>query len=126
MLMGSWDIRLIQASYKKMENDLAIHLYGKTQDGQSVAVKYVGFEPYFFFVEPDRKEVLDGIVGMLNNDTRIRRLEDAELLYKGEKRKCKKVVVTFPWLVPDIRKTIMPQARSSQPTSRSISGSCTT
>lgn len=110
MLMGSWDIRLIQVSYKKMENDLAIHLYGKTQDGQSVAVKYVGFEPYFYFVEPDRKEVLDGIVGMLNNDTRIRRLEDAELLYKGEKRKCKKVVVTFPWLVPDIRKTIMPQA----------------
>ena len=110
MLMGSWDIRLIGASYKKMENDLAIHLYGKTLDGKSVAVKYVGFEPYFFFVEPDRKEVLDGIIGMLSNDSRIRRLEDAELLYKGEKRKCKKVVATFPWLVPDIRKTIMPQA----------------
>ncbi len=110
MLMGSWDIRLIGASYKKMENDLAIHLYGKMLDGRSVAVKYVGFEPYFYFVEPDRKDVLDNIVGMLSNDTRIRRLEDVELLYKGEKRRCKKVVVTFPWLVPDIRKTIMPQA----------------
>src|SRR4030043_1124750 len=104
MLMGSWDIRLIGASYKKMENDLAIHLYGKMLDGRSVAVKYVGFEPYFYFVEPDRKDVLDNIVGMPSNDTRIRRLEDVELLYKGEKRRCKKVVVTFPWLVPDIRK----------------------
>jgi DNA polymerase I len=110
MLMGSWDIRLIGASYKKMENDLAIHLYGKTQDGQSVTVRYIGFEPYFFFVEPDKKEVLEDIIGMLNNDTRVKRLEDTELLYKGEKRKCKKVVATFPWLVPDIRKTIMPQA----------------
>ena len=110
MLMGSWDIRLIGASYKKLESDLAVHLYGKTQDGKSVAVRYTGFEPYFYFVEPESPAVLGEIKEMLKNDDRVRRLEDAELLYKGEVKKCQKVVATFPWLVPDIRKTIMPQA----------------
>ena len=108
--MGFWDIRLIGASYKKMESDLAVHLYGKTQDGKSVAVKYTGFEPYFYFVEPDSKSALESIVEMLNGDERVKRLEDAELLYKGEMKKCRKVVATYPWLVPDIRKTIMPTA----------------
>src|SRR4030066_195026 len=106
--MGSWDIRLIGASYKKMENDLAIHLYGKTQDGRSIVAKFTGFEPYFFYVEPDSENLRKQIADMLENDDRIRRLEDAELLYKGEMRKCRKVVATYPWLVPDIRKTIMP------------------
>lgn len=105
MLMGQWDIRLIQASYKKMESDLAIHLYGKTNDGRSITVKYVGFEPYFFVVDPP-----PDVVEMMNNDDRVKRLEDTELLFKGEMRKCKRVVVTFPWLVPDIRKGIMPRA----------------
>jgi DNA polymerase I len=105
MLMGQWDIRLISASYKKMEDDLAVHLYGKTQDGRSIAVRYLGFEPYFHVVEPPAD-----VIEMLEKDERVRRLEDCELLYKGEMRKCKKVVVTFPWLVPDIRKTVMPRA----------------
>jgi len=103
--MGQWDIRLIAASYKKMEGDLAIHLYGKTQDGRSIAVKYPGFEPYFFVVDPP-----PDITEMLERDERVRRLEDAELLYKGEMVKCKRVVVTYPWLVPDIRKTVIPRA----------------
>jgi DNA polymerase I len=88
-----------------MEADLAVHLYGKTQDGTSVAVRYVGFEPYFHVVEPPAD-----IVEMLKNDDRVRRLEDCELLYKGVKKQCKRVVVTYPWLVPDIRKTVMPKA----------------
>ncbi len=108
--MDHWDIRLIGASYKKMEGDLAVHLYGKTQDGKSVAVRFTGFEPYFYFVEPDSKDVLHDIVDMLKADDRVKRLEDAELLYKGEMKKCQRVVATYPWLVPDIRKTIMPRA----------------
>jgi len=105
MTMGQWDVRLIAASYKKVENDLAIHLYGKTQDGQSIAAKYTGFEPYFYVVDPP----VD-VVEMLNNDDRVKRLEDVDLLYKGEMARCKRVVVTFPWLVPDIRKTVIPRA----------------
>jgi DNA polymerase I len=103
--MGQWDIRLISASYKKMENDLAVHLYGKTQGGKSIAVRFTGFEPYFHVVEPPQD-----VIEMLQSDERVRRLEDCELLYKGEMKKCKKVVVTYPWLVPDIRKTVIPKA----------------
>jgi DNA polymerase I len=105
MTMGQWDLRLIAASYKKMENDLAIHLYGKTQDGKSIAVKYSGFEPYFYVVDPP-----EDVVEMLNNDSRVRRLEEVDLLYKGEMARCRRVVVTYPWLVPDIRKTVIPRA----------------
>jgi DNA polymerase I len=103
--MGQWDIRLISASYKKMENDLAVHLYGKTQDGKSIAVRFVGFEPYFHVVDPPQD-----VIEMLQNDDRIMRLEDVKLLYKGEVKSCKRVVVTYPWLVPDIRKTVIPRA----------------
>lgn len=110
MGQGQWDIRLIGASYKKKEGDLAVHLYGKTQDGKSVAVRYTGFEPYFFFVEPESQEALQEVLDTLARDERVKRLEPVELLYKGQMRKCRKVVVTYPWLVPDIRKTIMPKA----------------
>ncbi len=106
--MGSWDIRLMGASYSKGQGDLAIHLYGKTQDGRSVAVTYTGFEPYFYFIEPAMRDSLEYILSMLREDERVRRVEDTiELLYKGEPTKCRKVVATYPWLVPDIRKTII-------------------
>ncbi len=106
--MGSYEIRLIGASYSKSEGDLAIHLYGKTRDGRSVAVKHLGFEPYFFFIEPTAKQSLDSILEMLKDDPRVNRVEEnPDLLYKGEMRKCRKVVAMAPWLVPDIRKTII-------------------
>jgi DNA polymerase I len=104
--MGQWEVRLTGASYKKMEGDLAVHLYGKTREGKSIAVRFIGFEPYFYVVEPP-----EDVVAMLEADKeRVRRLEDKDLLYQGEIRKCKKVVATYPWLVPDIRKPIIPIA----------------
>lgn len=105
MPMGQWDVRLIGASYSKGEGDLAVQLYGKTQDGKSVAATFTGFEPYFYVVDPPAD-----VIEMLGEDERIVRLEDCELLYKDEVRKCKRVVVTVPWLVPDIRRGIMPRA----------------
>jgi DNA polymerase I len=103
--MGHWDIRLIGASYSKAEGDLAIHIYGRTEDGRSVGVRYVGFEPYFYVIDPP-----DDVMLMMAEDERIVRLEDRELWYKGATRAAKRVVVTYPWLVPDIRKGIMPRA----------------
>ena len=85
-------------TYSKVEGDLALHLYGKTEDGKSVAVKYTGFEPYFFVLEPSEE-----VLGILGDDPRVVRMEDRELLFKGEKKRAKRVVVTYPWLVPDIR-----------------------
>jgi DNA polymerase I len=105
MQMGQWDVRLIGVSYKEVAGELAIHMYGKTADGKSIAVKHVGFEPYFYVVEPP-----PDILEMLANDNRIKRLEDCELLVKGDMRKAKKVVVTRPWLVPEIRRPIIERA----------------
>ncbi len=59
--MGQWDVRLLSATYKKLESDqLAVDMYGTTEDGRSIVARYVGFEPYLEVVEPT-KEVLDGI-----------------------------------------------------------------
>lgn len=102
MRMGQWDIRLIGASYSMVDEVLTVHLFGKTPEGRSVTVAYAGFEPYFYVVEPP-----PDILELMSGDERIRRLEDCELLYKGELHKCKKVTVTYPWLVPEIRRPIM-------------------
>ncbi|MCJ7606557.1 MAG: DNA polymerase II, partial [Thermoplasmata archaeon] len=103
--MGHWDIRIIGATYSKGEGGLEIHLYGRTEDGRSVGVSYVGFEPYFYVIDPP-----EDVLQMMAGDERIVRLEDRELFYKGETRSVKRVVVTYPWLVPDIRRGIMPRA----------------
>ena len=94
--MDHWDVRLIGVtSYPKYEDftgDLEMHLFGKTQDGVSLVAKFGGFEPYFYIVEPS-----DEVVAILEGDTkRVRRTEPCELLYQGEKRRCRKVVVTHP------------------------------
>lgn len=102
--MGQWDVRLLSASYSKVEGDLAIHLYGKTSDGRSIAIKYVGFEPYFYVAEPP-----DDVLELLKGNSDVVRLEDVELLHKGAVKKCKRVVVTYPWLVPEIRRPLIPR-----------------
>ena len=43
------------------------------------------------------------VLGILQDDPRVVRMEDKELLFKGERKRAKRVVVTYPWLVPDIR-----------------------
>ncbi len=107
MPMDRWDIRLIGVTshpkYEAFEDNLEMHLYGKTQDGRSVAVRYPGFEPYFFVVEPS-----DEVVSILEADKkRIRRTEACELLYKGEMRPCRRIVAVHPGLVPSIRRDLM-------------------
>ncbi len=96
--MGQWDVRLISVSYSMVDEELALHLFGKTDDGRSIAIKYTDFEPYFYVLDPD-----DGVIGTLQNDPRVVRLEDAKLYHKAAEKPAKKVVVTYPWLVPDIR-----------------------
>lgn len=97
--MGQWDVRLLSASYRRVEgNDLAIEMFGRTSDHRSITVRYVGFEPYFHLVEPD-----DATVRELERDPNVRRVERIELFHRGRWRPCAKVVVTFPWLVPDFR-----------------------
>ena len=84
--MGKWNVRLLSATY------------GSTDDGRSLVARYVGFEPYFHVVEPD-----DDTVETLRKDPDVRRVEAIELFHRGRLLKAAKVVVRFPWLVPDFR-----------------------
>jgi DNA polymerase I len=99
MTLGQWDVRLLAATYRRVENDqLAMELYGKLDDGRSVTVRYVGFEPYFDLVEPT-----PSVIEQLKKDPDVRRVEEISLFYKGKLRPSAKVFVRFPWLVPDFR-----------------------
>ena len=100
--MEQWDVRLLSASYRRESgNDLAIEMYGKTREGESITVRYIGFEPYFYLVEPTKTTVDE-----LEADPNVRRVESTELLVRGEEKRASRVVVTFPWLVPDFRKRL--------------------
>lgn len=100
--MEHWDVRLLSVSYRRETgNDLAIEMYGKTSEGESITARYVGFEPYFHLVEPDRASIKE-----LEADPNVRRVETIQLFYNGEWKDAARVVVTFPWLVPDFRKKL--------------------
>jgi len=103
--LGKWSVRLLSATYRRVENDqLAVELYGVTDDGRSIVARYVGFEPYFHLLEPDA-----GTVETLRKDPDVRRVEDIQLFHRGRLRPAVKVVVRFPWLVPDFRSRLKRQ-----------------
>lgn len=97
-----YDVRLLSATYKREEgNGLVVELFGKTREGRSIAIRYRGFEPYFHVIGLDDKSRED-----LKKDVNVKRLEDITLFYRGKQHPATKVVVTFPWLVPDFRKRL--------------------
>lgn len=103
--MGRWNARLLSATYRRTDDDqLSVELYGKVDDGRSLVARYVGFEPYFHLVEPD-----DATVETLRKDPDVRRVESIQLFHRGQMRRAAKVVVRFPWLVPDFRNRLRRQ-----------------
>lgn len=97
--LGQWDVRLLTVSYRRVENDqIAIEMYGKTVEGRSITVRYVGFKPYFHVLEPT-----DDVVSALKRDPNVIEVRPIELFHKGKARKAAEVVIKFPWMVPDFR-----------------------
>ncbi len=97
--MGQWNTRLLGITYRRTEGDqLSIELYGTLEDGRSIVARYVGFEPYFHILRPDVETI-----ETLRKDPDVRRVEDIQLFHKGSLQPAAKVVVRFPWLVPDFR-----------------------
>ncbi|MFP4545334.1 MAG: 3'-5' exonuclease, partial [Methanomassiliicoccales archaeon] len=95
-----WDVRLLSASYRRQGDDrLVIEIFGKTREGESITIKHVGFQPYFHLLDPDGKVGSD-----LESDPNVVDLRRMELFHRGEVHPALKVVVKFPWLVPDFRK----------------------
>lgn len=99
--MGKWNVRLLSAGYKRVEDYLRIELYGITDDGKSICVYYKGFGPYFEVIEPSEELLTE-----LSNDENVKSIEKLDIFLRGKIRKAAKVFVTYPWLVPDFRSRI--------------------
>ncbi len=99
--MGEWDVRLLTASYSRGENDnIMVELFGKTRDGRSITLRRTGFRPYFHVAAPP-EEVLPLVQG--KDDLLAVEPVDLFLINKGRVQRCSKVVIRFPWAVPQYR-----------------------
>ena len=96
--MGTWDVRLLSASYSQDGDEIAVELFGKTRDKRSITILYYGFHPYFYVVDP--KESLGP---MMKRDKDVVSIADDELLFKGEMHKVLKVTIKYPWQLSEYR-----------------------
>lgn len=96
--MGSWDIRLLTATYSAEGDGVVVELYGKTRDGSSIVVRHSGFRPYFYMRDPPQ-----GTRSALKNDTEVLRTEDVDLWNGDDNEKFLKVTIKYPWKVPQYR-----------------------
>jgi len=93
--------RIISGSYSKIEDGVVIELFGRTEEGVSITLLYDDFRPYFKLVDPP-----EDCLKELEKDDEIKEITTEELWVDGEKRKCKKIVCTYPWKVPGYRKKL--------------------
>ncbi len=96
--MKSWKVRLLTASYTK-EGDVVLELFGRTDKNKSITIRYEGFKPYFFLVEPS-----SGVISGLKADETVISVEDIELYHGGALHRCSRVTIKYPWMVPEYRK----------------------
>lgn len=96
--MGSWDVRLLNASYKEETEGVVVELFGKTRDNKSISIRFEGFFPYFYVVEPP-KALLDTFAG----DSEVKDMEDVQLWTDGKVRDCVRVFLRHPWKTPEYR-----------------------
>ncbi len=94
-----WDVRLLSASYSRGERGVVVELYGKTREGKSITIKYHGFRPYFYLVEPPTT-----LLERFSKDPEIYSLENVKLWHKGKIRDCVKVTMHSPWKTPRYRR----------------------
>ncbi|MDR0198623.1 MAG: DNA polymerase II [Methanomassiliicoccaceae archaeon] len=96
--MGSWDVRLISASYKQDGDGVVVELFGKTRDKRSIVILDRSPRPYFFIVEAK-----DNVRKALGSDPDVISVEDRRLFYHGRDRDVIKVTIKYPWTVPAYR-----------------------
>ena len=99
--MGTWDVRLISASYTTEGDEPVIEFYGKTRDKQSVVILHRGFHPYIFAVSPT-----DELVAQLTGDPEVVSLDRDTLLYRSHQTEVLKVTIRSPWKVSEFRNRI--------------------
>jgi len=100
------EIRVIGASYLVENNEPVIEIFGRDINGDSYALLYRGFKPYFFVAEPTASEL-----NYLNSISEKVSIEEKTLWLKGRDVNAVKFVCKSPWKVPEFRKGIQEQSR---------------
>ncbi|MFP3299556.1 MAG: DNA polymerase domain-containing protein [Thermoplasmatales archaeon] len=100
------EIRVIGASYLVENNEPVIEIFGRDINGDSYALLYKGFKPYFFVAEPTASEL-----NYLNSISEKVSIEEKTLWLKGRDVNAVKFVCKSPWKVPEFRKGIQEQSR---------------
>ncbi|UAL07628.1 MAG: DNA polymerase II [Candidatus Methanogranum gryphiswaldense] len=97
--MGTWDVRLLSASYASDENEnVYLELFGKTRDKKSITILCFDYKAYYYVVDPN-----DAVEKILKNDPDVVSFSPDRLYYKGDYHNVLKVTVKFPWKVPEYR-----------------------
>lgn len=95
-------MRILTAAYRR--RDIAVELFGRTEEGMSVTALYFGFVPYFDVVEPD-----DSCMNMYRKNEEFLKEEDKELWVDGKTRRVKRIYIKSPWKVPELRELCQPK-----------------
>lgn len=105
MAMPFWEIRIIGSSYRREGDEVVVQIYGRTKDGKSICARYYGFEPYFYVVEPT-EQAIEMLEADSENVKRIEK-EPMRLFLDGKNVTCRKVITTFPFVVPQVREKLI-------------------
>ncbi len=92
MIMNTWDIRLLSASYLQEGEDVVMELFGKTRDQKSITVLSRGFKPYYFILDPDER-----VYHSLKLDSKIVSYDKTTLFYHGADHEAVKITLRLPW-----------------------------
>ncbi len=94
-------IRVITSSYFNENGLPVIEIFGRNVEGESFALLYRKFLPYFYAIDPTEDELrrLKSVEEMVS-------IEEKKLWYKGKARKAVKFTVKSPWRVPEFRRNI--------------------
>ncbi len=96
--MGTWDVRILSASYCQDGDEIAVEIFGKTREQKSITILSYGFHPYFFVVDPK-----PNLEKTFVNDQEVVSTSKDRLFYKGGDHDVLKVTIKHPWLVSDYR-----------------------
>lgn len=96
--MGTWDVRLISASYVMEGDEPVVELYGKTRGKESITILVHGFRPYLFAVNPT-----EALERQLSEDQEVVGAEKDTLLYRATETPVLKVTLRSPWKVSEYR-----------------------
>lgn len=97
-------------TYRIIGQEPVIYIFGKTKDGQKIALKDNTFKPYFWAVLKDYKpEYVEDIKKISFKEEQVLEVKEASLgkrVYFGEESQVLKITVNIPGAVPVIAKEV--------------------